>query len=95
MVIIDLTLPASTTAWVCWEVPDAILVRTQAASNCKSEQSSRFKHSTSIGIIPVGILNCKVVINYEVVLSHISQGCYTKRKKTSMCDQKLTWVTIN
>lgn len=30
-----ITAPASITIWVCWDVPDAMLVRAQAASNYK------------------------------------------------------------
>jgi hypothetical protein len=29
-------IPALTTAWVCAEVPDAMFVNAQAASNCKA-----------------------------------------------------------
>ena len=43
---------ASTTACVCCEVPEAILVRAQAASNCKEGLSEAFKHPTRTGKIP-------------------------------------------
>ena len=67
LVITNITLPALTTALVCSEVPDAMLVRVKAASNCKAESYSCFKHSTSTGIIPVGILSSNNTIIYEVV----------------------------
>ena len=46
------TALASTTAWVCCEVPEAILVKAQAASNCKEGLSLASRHLTRTGKIP-------------------------------------------
>lgn len=46
-------LPDSMTIFVCWDVPDAMLVSAQAASNCKVVLSLFFRNSTKRGTIPV------------------------------------------
>lgn len=45
--------PADTTLFVCSEVPDAILVSAQAASNCNDGFVSSSKQFTSIGRMPL------------------------------------------
>lgn len=45
-------IPASTTACVCVEVPEAMFVNAQAASNCSEGLSGRLRHPTRIGKIP-------------------------------------------
>lgn len=49
--------PPSTTAWVCSEVPEAMLVRAQAASNCKQGWGDNFRNSTSLGMRPASTIN--------------------------------------
>ena len=46
------TALASTTAWVCCDVPEAILVKAQAASNCKEGLSLASRHLTKTGKMP-------------------------------------------
>lgn len=48
--------PPSTTALVCSEVPEAMLVSAQAASNCRAALSARPKNSTSLGMIPSSMI---------------------------------------
>ena len=44
--------PASTTAVVCNELPDAMLVRAQAASNWMGGHSERARKLTNLGMRP-------------------------------------------
>ncbi|KAF3846895.1 hypothetical protein F7725_003973 [Dissostichus mawsoni] len=44
--------PPSTTAAVCSEVPEAMLVRAQDASNCMGGESTRLRKDTNLGIRP-------------------------------------------
>lgn len=46
------TAPPWTTALVWSDVPDAMLVRAQAASNCMGGESARLKKFTNLGIRP-------------------------------------------
>lgn len=48
--------PPSTTAEVCSDVPEAMLVRAQAASNCMGGESDNARKLTNLGIRPAAIM---------------------------------------
>lgn len=68
--------PASTTARVCSEVPEAMLVRAQAASNCRQGWSDDFRNSTSLGMSPTSTISFR--------------GGFLSRDSNFLCSEKET-----
>lgn len=83
------TAPPLTTALVCSDVPDAMLVRAQAASNCMGGESTKPKKLTNFGIRPAlmmrSIGGCLSRDSNFLFLKHDMQnGSYNARTSVFM-----------
>lgn len=74
------TAPPLTTALVWSDVPDAMLVRAQAASNCMGGESAKPKKLTNFGIRPAlmmrSIGGCLSRDSNFLFLKHMQYGSY-------------------